>query len=336
MEKERYSLVDVFENNIWTASCPVDIRQGALIYDTLVGQHCLQLQMVNLGQKPLISVYVDVYCYDEGGNLLLGEPINIIYRDLNTPKDGVFGDTETFYLRSGRVKSVSCHVVRVMYLSGEIWKPAGRPVRVNAQSFDQLEPDLKQLFFQRLRDSYFSGVETEFKVIARQDHDFWVCTCGKANDNDQEQCQRCGMNRAWILQNLNVEALCALRDAKAEAQAAQQAPEQEQAAQPAGEGEPDRTVQLDEPDPRLTPMDGATGRYVPLREKSAQQAANAVPPVYETAAPEETYDPYDPYEDELEDPDEGERVSLAIKIALGVASVLLVATIAGILWYFLR
>lgn len=339
MEKERYSLVDVFENNIWTDSCPVDIRQGALIYDALVGQHCLQLQMVNLGEKTLVSVYVDVYCYDDSGNLLLGEPINIIYRDLSAPKDAVFGDTETFYLRSGRVKSVSCHVVRVMYLDGQIWRPQGRPVRVNAQSFETLEPDLKQIFFKRLRESYFSGVETEFNVIARQDEDFWVCTCGKANENNLENCRRCGMNRAWILQNLNVETLSALRDEQAKPQETEKAADQaeEKAPEKAEEvKEPGRTVLLEEPDPRLADaLDGKTGKYIPIREKNAAAAPAPAQPKKQPSKQMPASAPVVDVQEEDEEDEEGiEATSRLIKIALGVTSVLLVLVACGIVWYF--
>ncbi|MGI5900094.1 MAG: hypothetical protein ACOX8S_09285 [Christensenellales bacterium] len=204
MENERYSLIEVFDNDMWVPKSPVEVLQGALIMDSLVGQHCLQLSLLSSTDKRISSVYIDIFCYDDQGEPIFDEPVSVIYKDIINTKGVAFGEDETHYLRSGRVTKVQCFVTRVVYGDGRVWRGQDEPVRISAHDFDELGDDLKAIFNELLKNSFYSSIDTEYRFLPRQDEHFWVCTCGRANENDNTSCQRCGMNRTWIMQNLNM------------------------------------------------------------------------------------------------------------------------------------
>ncbi len=204
MENERFSLIEVFDNDMWVPKSPVEVLQGALIMDSLVGQHCLQLSLLSSTDKRISSVYLDIFCYDDQGEPIFEEPVSVIYKELRNSKGIAFGEDETHYLRSGRVASVKCFVTRVVYGDGKVWRSQEEPVQISAHDFDELGDELKAIFNEILKNSFYSSIDTEYKFLPRQDEHFWVCTCGRANENESSSCQRCSMNRTWIMQNLNI------------------------------------------------------------------------------------------------------------------------------------
>ena len=236
MENERYSLVKIFDNDMWVPKSPVEVLQGALIMDSLIGQNCLQLSLVSTAGSKISSVYVDVFCYGADGNQLFDEPVDIIFRDLQISKGVVFGENDTHYLRSGKVESVKCAVSRVVYSDGKVWRSQEAPVEITAHSFDELDDHLKAVFNEILNDSFYSEINTEYKYLPRQDEHFWVCTCGRANETEASACQRCGMSRAWILQNLNIMHLRRILDGRVE-KARQEAEDERQRAAAAKQAE---------------------------------------------------------------------------------------------------
>ena len=211
MQNERYALIGLFENHIWQKSCPVEIVEGALIIDNLIGQNAVQLSLLNLCGKTLMSVNVDVFCYDAKGKPLFSEPVPIVYKDIPADKNVPFGEDGTFFLRSGRVGSVRCCVNKVILLDGTVWKAETEPVGFKCKPFDMLDDEYKAIFQEQLRSSLYAGVECDYKYLPMEGPGYWVCACGHANDSADSHCRRCGMNRTWILQHLNEEFLARIR-----------------------------------------------------------------------------------------------------------------------------
>ena len=268
MENERFSLVKIFDNDMWVPQSPVEVLQGALINDSLVGQNCLQLALFSTTSGKISSVYVDIFCYDASSNSLFEEPIGVIFRDLHVTKGSVFGEGDTHYLRSGKVESVKCAVSRVVFSDGKVWRSQEEPIEITAHSFDELDDNLKAVFYELLSDSFYSGVDTEYKYLPRQDEHFWVCTCGRANETEATACQRCGMSKAWILQNLSIMNLRRILDGRVD-KARKEAEEERQRAAAAKQAEEaiaklqsDETAQ----EPATAQLSTATQASAPITE----------------------------------------------------------------------
>ncbi|MBE5761882.1 MAG: hypothetical protein E7334_07795 [Clostridiales bacterium] len=237
MMSERYVLLKIFENNIWQRSCPVEITEGALISDTLIGNVCLQLSLVNTTDKRIIRVYVDVYCFDKDGNPLLdGAPVGIIYSDAHMERGIPFGLDLTANLRSGRVDSVKCYVTKVIYLDGNNWRDSEcTPVELDYKPIDSMEAPLLDIFAELYNQSYYRDNYDLFKYIPEETSDHWLCTCGRANENELGGCARCGMNKNWLMSSLSPAALKKVYKDRVEAAAAQERAAQAAAAAAAAE-----------------------------------------------------------------------------------------------------
>lgn len=268
INSERYSLVGFFDNNIWIRSCPVEVLQGALIMDSLIGQNCLQMSLVNHTDKRILSVYVDIFLRDASGDPLLdGQSVGVVYRDMNMDKGVPFGDEVTIYLRSGRVRSVECIVSRVLYMDGNVWHAAEKPVRIKAEPYYTLREDLRTLFEEEVKNSKYADSGYEFKYVPSNKSSYWVCTCGRANDAGAESCQRCGMECDWLLGTLNVSYLERLaRERREQQMAEEQRREEERLA-----AEQQRLRRREEESRRMKELEAAPSAPAPVAAPQEQR-----------------------------------------------------------------
>ncbi len=232
MENSRYSLIDIFTPCTWQHGCPIEVLEGALIFDNLVGQHCIQLSLAANADLSISTVHVDVSCYDVNNTFLLGEPVNLVYKNIEAERNVPFGLDETFYLRSGRVASVRCAISQVVLRDGTSWHADQRAIEVRPKPYDSLEAPLREVFEDNLQNSYYADTQCDFSYLPRQEKQFWLCACGHCNDNEQTTCARCDMNRAWLLANLSRETLARVLAEREAAQRAKLAPPVEETEEP--------------------------------------------------------------------------------------------------------
>ena len=95
--------------------------------------------------------------------------------------------------------------MKVTYKDGHVWHYSGGQFTPPKQKpINSLQPDL---FEQLNRDiQSISPKERERIVFVPQQLDnYWLCTCGRPNNNDAGECCRCGIEKNWVFENINEE-----------------------------------------------------------------------------------------------------------------------------------
>lgn len=98
------------------AQCPVMLQRGAILLDSVTGKRFLQLKLSNAGEREIKSVYLKLDCIDDTGERA-GETIDAAYLDVNSKKDGCFGDKVLSQVSSAARKCL-IREVRVAYADG--------------------------------------------------------------------------------------------------------------------------------------------------------------------------------------------------------------------------
>ena len=85
MNKERFGIVKELEFKNWHREWPIDIIRGVLTKDTLKNELLLQLKILNVNKREIKSLYIDIFCYDDSNEIIVGneDKIRHIYQDID-------------------------------------------------------------------------------------------------------------------------------------------------------------------------------------------------------------------------------------------------------------
>ena len=77
----RYKTVKYLQEKQWSAGSPVMLNKGAVLKDTVTGNHILQLQFICLAEKEIREAVVEIACLDFLGKCI--ETLDYTYTDLS-------------------------------------------------------------------------------------------------------------------------------------------------------------------------------------------------------------------------------------------------------------
>lgn len=86
----RYKTVKYLQEKQWSAGSPVMLNKGAVLKDTVTGNHILQLQFICLAEKEIREAVVEIACLDFLGKCI--ETLDYTYTDLKAGRNELFGD----------------------------------------------------------------------------------------------------------------------------------------------------------------------------------------------------------------------------------------------------
>lgn len=207
MADSRYKKLVDYAPTEWNPMSPVEIIKGAILLDQRNNRVLLQLKLCNVSTKNILSVHIQVNCFDETGEAI---PENNIvhdaFQDLDVPPKSAFGDQKPIFLKDTRVRKVDVMLVKVMFTDGNVHLIDGS----KAQKIPQLSP-LEELGIEsvgELKRIYPESNSFEMTVIPRSYNDgTWACVCGKINLPNTFDCIRCGRSKEWQLEKVKAKYL---------------------------------------------------------------------------------------------------------------------------------
>ena len=122
MNKERFGIVKELEFKNWHREWPIDIIRGVLTKDTLKNELLLQLKILNVNKREIKSLYIDIFCYDDSNEIIVGneDKIRHIYQDIDLKYGEIGGSKEGIKLFNINVRNVKIILNKVVYAEGEV------------------------------------------------------------------------------------------------------------------------------------------------------------------------------------------------------------------------
>ena len=117
MNKERFGIVKELEFKNWHREWPIDIIRGVLTKDTLKNELLLQLKILNVNKREIKSLYIDIFCYDDSNEIIVGneDKIRHIYQDIDLKYGEIGGSKEGIKLFNINVRNVKIILNKVVY-----------------------------------------------------------------------------------------------------------------------------------------------------------------------------------------------------------------------------
>ena len=214
---ERYSRVFTLPPDQYAEGSSVVISAGALLKDNQTGSILAQLKMINTSSKKVKAVSVKVDCYDTAHEPL-GEPVLFEYLDLDIKRDDPFGAKTPIPIPNASTRVFEAQVTRIVFEDQSIQT-------VDATQWKTL-PTLK-----RLEDALGAELASQYKRDVSHSavyeptacDGFWACTCGSLNQDDDEHCHICKLEKEKQFLALDHDTLLANQVAFEEAEAKKKA-----------------------------------------------------------------------------------------------------------------
>ena len=195
---ERYSRLFALPNNIYSVGAPVIIAAGALLKDNITGKVLAQLKLQSISNKLIKAATVRIFPRDTAGDAL-GESVSYQYLDINTGRNGDFGQTVPIPLPNPSTRSFSAAVSDVIfadntkwYSSAAAWEPLPSPEPLNKKLNDAELINQFRIEYGRLSSNFL----TETK-------DLWFCVCGAINRESEAECCNCH-NKLAVLRKIDL------------------------------------------------------------------------------------------------------------------------------------
>jgi TolA-binding protein len=211
MTDSKYYYLQEFVVDSFLIDSPIEIESGKLLLEKSTGEITLLLKLNVLieRQSDISSVTINVSCLDDAGEKIPKiNPYKFVFRDIFLIDKKSFGEKTPIAL-DNRVRRVQVNIERVVFIDSKIWHSIGENIKqpkleeVNSLSLDllgQLERDKNLLSNEEISNIVY---------LPRQLNNFWVCTCGRPNDNSAEECCRCGFTRDKLFKIINEKSLFA-------------------------------------------------------------------------------------------------------------------------------
>lgn len=203
MANERYKIIKTSDHKEWLAGSPLKIEQSRLVWVSQDGKTILQLELFNLSDMTIKSVFLDIDCFNEAA----ASPVSIndyAILGVNAAPHTHFSEREPVILEPAKTTSVKIIISKVVFADGSLWRNDAKSPGVvlpEQKAIDFRHP----LFGQIVRECNLKGIRHDYWF--GESDNYWRCTCGQANERDALQCGYCKADKQWLRQHLNEKYL---------------------------------------------------------------------------------------------------------------------------------
>jgi hypothetical protein len=204
MNEERFRLItekDVSDSQ-WIGS-PVQLLTYKLEFDFQYNRSVLTLSLSNLSFRTIKSVYFEIKCLDDAGDLV-GVLESAAIQNVSAQSDSVFGTISPILIHYTTVTDLVFSIQKVVFEDGTVWRAKENekithsvsklmPIAHNSADMRILKRDCS--FLPRIR--YFPA---EFDS-------YWCCTCGAINQKNDPTCFNCGGKKDFLLTHFSTDYL---------------------------------------------------------------------------------------------------------------------------------
>jgi len=174
---------------------PVDMEKGVILFDNKIKVNILQLKLSNIGDKPIKSVYVKIYCYDDSGDIIKinnENRLDYAYVDIYCSPHEVFGTRNPIILPSILTRKLEIYVDKVVF-QDETVERFDEKDYVDIPNLVKVDKGIenKDELFRIEKTVSLSNEAYPLTYIPQEfENGMWSCTCGRINTN-ADSCVRC-------------------------------------------------------------------------------------------------------------------------------------------------
>lgn len=114
----RYKTVKYLQEKQWSAGSPVMLNKGAVLKDTVTGNHILQLQFICLAEKEIREAVVEIACLDFLGKCI--ETLDYTYTDLKAGRNELFGDRVPVFFSNAKARNFEINIKEITFQDGTL------------------------------------------------------------------------------------------------------------------------------------------------------------------------------------------------------------------------
>ncbi|MCI1657026.1 MAG: RCC1 domain-containing protein [Lachnospiraceae bacterium] len=180
---ERYTIIARLKPNEYIDGCPVILKNGALLLDTITNKILAQLKFQIVSEKRILLADISIQEQDVVGKVLGIQKYE--YLDISSNIGECFGEQVPVYLEHTNARSCSISVEKVVFDDHSEW--------VNTDNaFFQALPERKAFsedheVIQQLQ----IDINSKARYHPHTTDDLWMCTCGTYNKNERKTCSHC-------------------------------------------------------------------------------------------------------------------------------------------------
>jgi len=221
-KKVYFKIIDELDYNFVIEGCPVQVLRGKTVSDIENHKIYLSLELLNVGDKPVSGVGIQLFFYNERGNVPVSKPTLFLDLGVVLPeafvadvkpekhlktaeKNVLFGNDYFIELTDSYFKRMEVGITEVVFTDGTR-QSFNAVSKSNYDSFSTLN---KQKVSAYNDINIYASLEERYpaRVIPTKDELTWVCCCGAKNPIDEGNCAVCKRERDWQFSNLTVENL---------------------------------------------------------------------------------------------------------------------------------
>lgn len=171
--------------------CPVECRGASIKTSTKTNENYAMLKLYNLSERIISEVEFTAKVFDTFGKELGSVPV--LLTDLAAEPKAFFAQNKAILLEGFEdAKHITAEFIRIAFDDGEEYIPGGTTVDVTMVDPDPEEAD-------KLREV----IGQDAVCYAKDPGEYWLCVCGRANENSVDACVRCGRDKKYLLEKFS-------------------------------------------------------------------------------------------------------------------------------------
>lgn len=201
---EYFKKLQCYKPSTGYIDAPVRIEEIALLQDCSDKKILGRIKFLNQSTQPIIAVFVQLSATNVAGEQIPLNKERYIYQDMRLDSGELYGNKIPIALPED-VRLFSVRLEKVVFDNGEIWDATVEKECEVYQKEINIPDDVLEKSQHEL-SQYMSALEY-VHYFYTQSTDFWECTCGKANSNENKNCSFCGNSRSSQIEHLTQEKI---------------------------------------------------------------------------------------------------------------------------------
>lgn len=204
MESE-YIEIKKKEWNNWLTNSPIQITEWRLLTKNNTQDYYIQFMFRNTSNDDITGIKIAIALCDENGDKFKLVPFT--YERIRMVKRRPFGDEYYINVGNRMPEKIKLSINEVRYEDGRIWgnyKSITRkelPKQTKIESLSQLQQSLIKRTF---KVEHIMYIPERVMYVPLAEDNFWLCSCGQANEKTEETCVKCSLDKQWLFKNVKI------------------------------------------------------------------------------------------------------------------------------------
>lgn len=203
-ERKRQSNIVCF-----AAGCPLLVYSSSLVFQKKENQTLLNITFQNIGEETITAIDLKINALDESQNIIAAID-NFQYPSVNISKGQIYYNSINIYLPSIDVDSIKMTVNKITFGNDNIVEYGQDYYVVNDGRFLSEWNANQQYYLQKNKSKLNLSAKKPMIFEPINTDEYWRCTCGQVNQNNQSICIDCNRNKDIQLTYINQDKVSSL------------------------------------------------------------------------------------------------------------------------------